>query len=51
VTSAELASTGGLDRYMVARRLPDLNRDGLVSRGQARRCAITGRWAITWGAA
>jgi len=51
VTSAELAAAGGLDRYMVARRLPDLNRDGLVSRGSARRCDSTGRLAITWSAA
>ena len=31
-TSRELASLGRLDRHMVARRLPELEREGLVKR-------------------
>lgn len=48
-TSAELAQRSGLDRYLVARRLPDLRRDGLVVAGQARHCMASGRLAVTWG--
>ena len=47
-TSAEFAWIHGLDRYMVARRLPDLERDGFVEKGQSRRCTRTGRRAMTW---
>ena len=50
LTSAELAHAAGLDRYMVARRLPDLRERGLVANGEARRCGVTGRAAITWAA-
>ena len=48
LTSAEIARDAGLDRHMVARRLPDLERDGLVQRGAERACNATGRRAITW---
>ena len=48
VTSAELAQAAGLDRYMVARRLPDLLRDQGVDQGEARACRATGRRAVTW---
>lgn len=47
-TSAELARFAGLDRHLVARRLPDLDRLRLVQRGEARLCMATGRRAITW---
>ena len=47
-TSAELARSGELDRYVVARRLPDLCRDGLVRRGDERMCSVTDNQAITW---
>jgi hypothetical protein len=50
LTSMEIAHAGGLDRYMVARRLPDLERDGLVERGPMRDCRESGRPAITWRA-
>jgi hypothetical protein len=46
-TSMELAQVARLDRHRVARRLPDLEADGLVRRGA---CAVTGRQAITWRA-
>ena len=49
LTSMEIAHAAGLDRYMVARRLPDLERDGLVERGAMRICRESGRPAITWG--
>lgn len=48
VTSAELAQLAGLDRYVVARRLPDLREDGFVAVAQARRCTVTGMLALTW---
>ncbi len=48
LTSAELAVTWALDRYLVARRLPDLMHDGLVEQGEIRNCRVTGRKAVTW---
>lgn len=50
VTSMELAHSAGIDRYVVARRLSDLEHDGLVVRGPMRVCATSGRMAITWRA-
>mgnify|MGYP001201477111 FL=1 len=47
-TSAELAQSAHMDRYVIARRLPDLARIGLASRGQRRKCRVTGRTAIVW---
>lgn len=47
-TSAELAHRSGLDRHMVARRLPDLERDGLVRKGASRDCGVSNRPAVTW---
>jgi hypothetical protein len=47
-TSAELASIHGLDRYAVARRLPEVERAGFVLRGTAKTCTVTGRAALTW---
>lgn len=47
-TSAELARFAGLDRYAVARRLPDLAHDGFAEQGPMRKCRITGRPAVTW---
>ena len=46
-TLAELM-VQGLDRYQVARRLPELVTLGLVRRGAARECQVTGRQAVTW---
>ncbi len=48
LTSAELAQTIKWDRYMVARRLPDLMHDGLVEQGPSRPCRVSGRPAVTW---
>jgi CRP-like cAMP-binding protein len=47
-TSAELAKLCGYDRHMVARRLPELERLGLVQKGEARACSTTGKSATTW---
>lgn len=48
LTSSELAAKAKLDRYMVARRLPDAERAGLVRRGMQRKCRIGGRPAMVW---
>jgi len=48
-TSRELADIGDLDRYMVARRLPDLDqRQGLVIQAESRYCALTKSQCVTW---
>ena len=49
-TSAELAAWAGMDRYAVARRLPDLRQDGFVEQGPMRKCKVTGKPAVTWKA-
>lgn len=46
LTSLELASRLRLDRYQVARRLPELERAGQVSKGPARR--VGKRSGVTW---
>jgi len=50
VTSMELARAAGIDRHTVARRLPDLERDGRVERGPMRDCRASGRPCVTWRA-
>lgn len=47
-TSAELASWGHLERYTASRRLPDLEKQGNVSRLEPRMCSVTGKRCITW---
>jgi len=47
-TSAELASFMNTDRYITARRLPDLQREGKAVKGHIRLCNITGRACVTW---
>lgn len=48
-TSQELAEAAGMDRYMLARRLPECeSRAGGVRRGELRKCSVTGRLAMTW---
>jgi hypothetical protein len=46
-TSRELARCAGIDRYMVARRLPEVE-PVHVKKGEARRCEVGGRSASTW---
>lgn len=48
VTSFELAEITGLDRYVVARRLPDCRTAGEAQVGIKRRCTISGKTAQTW---
>jgi len=45
LTSAELAHKHGIDRYMAARRLPEASS---LKKGDARRCTISKRSAVTW---
>lgn len=49
-TSHELAELAHMDRYMLARRLPECERmePRKVARGEIRACSVTGRSAMTW---
>ena len=47
-TSFELALATDLDRYMLARRLPECEVAGRVRRGVQRACTVTGRLAMEW---
>jgi predicted transcriptional regulator len=47
-TSRELARSAKLDRHAVARRLPDLESDGLVRKAGMRTCSISGKMCVTW---
>lgn len=48
-TAQELAKIAGDNgSRTIGRRLPELERKGLIERGAARQCAITGRLATTW---
>jgi len=47
-TSFELAMRSHIDRYVMARRLPECVTAGAVRKGDARTCSITGRQALTW---
>ena len=47
-TSAELAHQTDTDRSMIARRLPDLEKRGLVYKGETRKCEINGTNAKPW---
>jgi len=47
-SSAELSRLAGLDRYSVARRLPNLAERDMAVRGPARLCSVTHRFCITW---
>lgn len=48
LTSMKLADVTGLDRYMLARRLPELLKTKQVWRGPAMECPVSGRSACTW---
>lgn len=47
-TSRELADICALDRYQVARRLPELEAAGVIEKGPIRMCSIGGRYCVTW---
>lgn len=48
LTSLELALRTSMDRYVLARRLPECEDALAVRRGQERKCSVSGRTAITW---
>ena len=48
VTSAELADMMGVDRYVTARRLPDLKKQGLAAQCGKAACLVNRTQAITW---
>ncbi len=47
-TSAELSQLTGLERHLIAKRLPECETAGAVCRGDHRQCTISGRLAVTW---
>ena len=47
-TSAELAAKSSLDRWTLARRLPELRSAWRVKNGDKRVCGATGLRAMTW---
>lgn len=48
LTSRELADAASMDRHKVARRLPELEADGLVVHGVPRVCKLSGKRCQTW---
>jgi hypothetical protein len=48
MTSMQLAHATGMDRYMVARRLPDLAKEGRAYRGAKALCPISNITVCTW---
>lgn len=48
LTSRELAFSSGLDRHMVARRLPELEAEGLAVHGAPRICSMSRKRCQTW---
>jgi hypothetical protein len=47
-TSAELSKVIGVDRFMPARRLPEIEHAGLIRRGAIAECMVTGSMCLTW---
>jgi len=50
LTRFAAAATPTIDRYLFSRRLPELERAGLVVRTGERACHVTGRLCTTWRA-
>lgn len=48
LTAVELARAVGVDRYAASRRLPELEADGKVEKGDARTCRVNRRSMVTW---
>ena len=48
VTSRELAKHMGIDRYITARRLPELRDAGIVENCEERVCTVGKRLCVTW---
>lgn len=51
LTSDEIAEIAEISRHIPARRLSELERRGLVIRGEQRASRVTGRLGVTWRAA
>ena len=49
-TSFELARKSGMDRYTLARRLPELEHGELVYKSGVKTCEVSGKSASTWRA-
>ena len=49
-TAGEIAQAGRHDRYMVSRRLPELEELNLIRRGDPRLCRVMGSRQTTWRA-
>ena len=50
-TSLELSVKGRTyDRYIIARRLPELERGGLIAKSGVKVCGVSGKKATTWKA-
>lgn len=47
-TSLEIAQMKSQCRFMLARRLPEIEEQNLVYRGPSRKCDVSGRRAATW---
>lgn len=47
-TSLELSRVTGIDRHELARRLKECESEGMVKRGDHRRCTVSGRQSLTW---
>lgn len=47
-TSQELSELTGIDRYTLARRLPECETAGSAKRGAVTECTVTKRKALTW---
>ena len=48
-TSAEIADFAGIERHQAARRLPELWKASLLSKGARRKCSVNGTLQVTWG--
>ena len=48
LTSAELTRHCELNRHQIARRLPDLEANGLVKKGTPRLCNLKRKLSVTW---
>lgn len=48
LTSMELASRGDVCRYMLARRLSDAAKRGMVVKGPQKHCDVSGKLAMSW---
>jgi DNA-binding MarR family transcriptional regulator len=49
-TTREIAARGRLERVLVARRMPELERLGLARRGAIRPCTAGGKPGVEWRA-